>query len=40
MFDLRDIDTVREAVRKKTADFEDVGMKGGWVLISKPNFFT
>ena len=24
---------------KKTADFEDIGIKGGWVLVSKPNFF-
>ena len=20
------------------ADFEDIGIKGGWVLVSKPNF--
>ena len=25
--------------QKKTADFEDIGLKGGWVQVSKPNFF-
>ena len=25
---------------KKTVNFKDIGIKGGWVLVSKPNFFT
>ena len=24
---------------KKTVNFKDIGIKGGWVLVSKPNFF-
>ena len=24
---------------KKTVNFEDIVIKGGWVLVSKPNFF-
>ena len=25
--------------QKKTVNFEDIVIKGGWVLVSKPNFF-
>ena len=25
--------------QKKNCNFEDIGIKGGWVLVSKPNFF-
>ena len=28
-----------EALKTKTVNFEDIVIKGGWVLVSKPNFF-
>jgi len=30
---------VREALKKKPVNFKDIVIKGGWVLVSKPNFF-
>ena len=30
---------VREALKKKPVNVEDIGMISGWVLVSKPNNF-